>query len=79
MQVLAECGEDLGACAQCLAIGSGTNRNHHELLEVGGVLGMLAAVQDVEQRHWELHRGVAAEFVPELVAVQRGARVGGGE
>ena len=48
VQVLAECGEDLGACAQCLAIGSGTNRNHHELLEVGGVLGMLAAVQDVE-------------------------------
>ena len=79
VQVLAECGEDLGASAQSVAIGGGAHRNHHELLEVGGVFGMLATVQDVEQRHWELHRGVAAEFVPELAAVQRGARVGGGE
>ena len=79
VQVLAECGEDLGASTQCVAIGGGAHRNHHELLEVGGVFGMLATIKDVEQRHRELHCGVAAEFVPELVAVQRGARVGGGE
>ena len=79
MQVLAECGEDLGTSTQCLVIGGGAHRNHHELLEIGGVFGMLAAIKDVEQRHRELHCGVAAEFVPELVAVQRGARVGGGE
>jgi hypothetical protein len=48
VQVLAQCGENLGACAQRVAVGGGAHRDHHELLEVGGVLGMLAAVQDVE-------------------------------
>ena len=40
---------------------------------------MLAAIQDVQQRHWKLYGSVATKFMPELFAVQRGARVGGGE
>ena len=40
---------------------------------------MLAAVQNVEQRHRELHCCIAAEFVPKLVTVQCRARMGGSE
>ena len=42
--------EDLGAGAQRLGVRVGADRHDHELLEVGRVLGVLAAVEDVEHR-----------------------------
>ena len=42
---------DLGAPAQALGEGRRADRHDHELLEIGGVLGVLAAIQDVHHRH----------------------------
>ena len=60
--------EHLGAGAQRLGVRRRPDRRHHELLEVGRVHGVLAAVEDVETGDWQDRRGVAAE-----VAVQRQA------
>jgi hypothetical protein len=43
--------EDLGAHAQRLAKRARADRHHHELLQVDGVVGVRAAVEDVEHRH----------------------------
>ena len=42
---------DLGAPAQAFGERRRAERHDHELLEVGRVLGVLAAVEDVHQRH----------------------------
>ena len=73
VEQLLERMEDLGATAQGLAEGRGTDRHDHEFLDVQAVVGMLAAVDDVHHRHRHLHRPHAAE-----VAIERQAGFLGG-
>ena len=61
---------DLGAVAHRLGERRRTDRRDHELLEVRRALGVGAAVEDVEQRHRQQRRLLAAE-----VPVQRNAGV----
>ena len=58
--------EGLGRPSQALAERGRTERRDHELLEVGGVDGVLAAVQDVDQWNRQSARARSAE-----VAVER--------
>ena len=58
--------EDLGAGTERVAESLDADRHDHELLEIGRVLGMLAAVEDVEHRHGQDPRPGPAE-----VAVER--------
>ena len=51
VQVLLEVVEDLGAHAQRVAEARRADRHDHELLEVDGVVGVRAAVEDVHHRH----------------------------
>jgi hypothetical protein len=57
--------EDLGARAQALGERGGAGGDDHELLEVHGVVGVGAAVEDVHHRHGEDVRGLAAEIAPQ--------------
>jgi hypothetical protein len=59
---------DLNAGAEGLAEVVEAPRLDHELLEVDGVVGVLAAVQDVEHGHWQSPRRRPTE-----VAVERKA------
>ena len=79
VQLLLERVEDLGAGAQGLAEGRRPDGHDHELLEVGRVRGVLAAVEDVELRHRQRARAHAAEVAVERHAVFGGHRVRAGE
>ena len=59
--------------------GVDADRHDHELLEVGRVLGVLAAVEDVEHRDRQRRRADAAEVAVQRQVVRRGRRVGAGE
>ena len=65
--------EDLGADLQRLGERARPRRHDHELLEVEGVRGVRAAVDDVHHRHGEHDR-----LLPAQRAVERQARVGRG-
>ena len=79
MQRLLERVEDLGAHPQALRERAGAGRDDHELLEVDGVVGVRAAVEDVHHRHRQHARGVAAEVAPQRQPLLDGGRVGGGQ
>ena len=68
--------EDLGAGPQRVAERGHADRHDHELLEVGGVLGVLAAVEDVEHRDRQRPRADPAEVSVERQVAGRGGRVG---
>ena len=55
------------------------DRGDHELLEVRGVHGVLAAVEDVEERDRQDPRARPAEVAVERQVVRRRGRVGAGE
>jgi hypothetical protein len=63
--------EGLGADPERLGEGRSAGRDEHELLEVDRVLGVCAAVHDVEERHGQRSRAVPAE-----VAEERHPRLG---
>ena len=71
--------EDLGAGAERLRVRLEADRHDHELLEVRGVLGVLAAVEDVEHRDRQDPGADAAEVAVERQVVRRRRRVGAGE
>ena len=54
--------EGLGPVAQRLGEGGRSDRHHHELLEVHGIVGVLAAVEGVHHRHWQAGGAGAAEI-----------------
>ena len=55
---------DLGSCAQCIRKAFNPHRHHHELLDVGRVGGVFAAVQDIEHGHWKRNWGAVRQVVP---------------
>ena len=63
---------DFGAHAEGLGEGVGTEGHDHELLEVGGVGGVLAAVEDVEHGHRE--EGVGARVQGTCIGEGPGGR-----
>lgn len=65
--------EDFGAPAQGLAEAARAHRQDHQFLQVKGVVGVRAAVDDVHHRHGHAHGAAAAE-----IAVQRQAGLVGG-
>ena len=69
---------DLDCPPQRFAIVRSAERHHHELLEVGRVRRVLAAVEDVEHRHRQQPRRRSAEIAEEWHARRRrgSARVG---
>jgi hypothetical protein len=71
--------EDLRPCPERLGEGVDADRSDHELLEVGGVASVLAAVEDVEERDRQSACSDAAEVAVERHAIGRGRRVGCGE
>ena len=56
---------DLGAPAERLGVGLGADRGEEELLEVDAVVGVLAAVDDIEQRDGQDVRVRAAQVAEE--------------
>ena len=70
-----ERGEDLGAGPEGLGERLRADRHDHELLEVRGVLGVLAAVEDVEHRHGQRPGADPAEVAVQRQAVRRGGCV----
>ena len=79
VQHLLEVVEHLGPHAQGLAEGLGALGDDHELLEVDGVVGVLAAVDDVHQRHGQVAGVGAAEVAVERQADGVGGGLGDGE
>ncbi len=71
--------EDLGPGAHCLGEGGRAGWDHHELLEVDGVVGMRAAVEHVHHRHRQHPRLGAAEVSPQRLACVGCGRLRGGE
>ena len=71
--------EDLAARAQRLAEVGGAHGHHHELLEVGRVERVAAAVEDVEHGHGQRMRTRPAQVAVERQAVGLGGRMGAGE
>ena len=71
--------EDLGAGPQRFGVRPDPDRHDHELLEIGRVLGVLAAIEDVEHRDWQVRRADAAEIAVEREVVGGGGRVGTGQ
>mmetsp|Transcript_40715 Transcript_40715/g.68153 ORF Transcript_40715/g.68153 Transcript_40715/m.68153 type:complete len:592 (+) Transcript_40715:461-2236(+) len=59
--------EDLGHPPQPLAEAFGTDRHHHELLEVDLVICVLPAVDDVGHRHWQLEVVLVAVEVGDVL------------
>jgi len=51
MQALLEGVEDFGTDADGIGNAGGAHRHDHEFLEVDGVVGMFAAIDDVHHRH----------------------------
>ena len=75
----AQRSEDLGPGAQGLAVGRHPDGHDHELLEVGRVLGVLAAVEDVEHRDRQRPRPRPADVAVERQVVGGRRRVGAGQ
>ncbi len=75
--------EDLGTVAQRLAEARRADRHQHELLHVDRVVGVGAAVDDVHQRHRQLHLAGATQVTVQrqrrLVGAGLGDRAGDGE
>jgi hypothetical protein len=64
--------EDLGAVAERLAEAWRAERHQHEFLQIDGVVGVRAAVDDVHQGNGQLHLPCAAK-----IAVKRQRRLVG--
>ena len=79
VQDRAQRGEDLRAGPERLGERGEPDGHDHELLEVRGVLGVLAAVEDVEHRDRQDPGADAAEPAVERDLVGRGGRVRAGE
>ena len=73
LQLLLERGENLGADAHRIRDRGRADRLNHEFLDVDGVVGMLAAIDDVHHRHRQGAGRNAAD-----IAIQRHAIIGGG-
>ena len=71
--------EDFGAGANRLGHRGGTDRHHHEFLNVDRVVGMNPAVDDVHHRHRQGAREDAADIAVERLREVGGGRLGAGE
>ncbi len=67
--------EHLGPGPQRLAEGVEAHGHDHELLEVGGIQGVLAAVEDVEHRHRQGPRADTTEVPIERLVRGCGRRM----
>src|SRR5665811_2616174 len=68
--------ENLRAGPEGFGEGRSADRRDHELLEVGGVHGVLATVEDVEERDRHDPRAGTTDVAIERQVVRRGGRVG---